>query len=541
MIAAFVIAFLLIIYQWGNGKRVEVKWVMLLCVAAFCARLPGVLSNKVTNIDEAQTLAHALTLIRNPMPWTSVDFTTNGPLNAYVFFLPHWLGFPKDYLVSHWILFALQVVLVVSIFVTIRNWYGRENAVLSLVPLLAFLGFVQHQDFIHQSSETWCIVPISAAIALFSAFSGKVGPQRASHWFWVGFLLGMVPFGKPQGAPPALLAGLLILIWLLANQKDRKRFAGAVWLVLGALTMTLFFACILFFNGAFEDFYNLFIKANLSYAAQHGTESPLIPGFIWGWAKRSEVIVMLWMTLLLVLFAFIRGSAKTSKDNYIGWFLVVVICGGAYAVQRAGRPFDHYLLLFAFPGLFLLFGWGASLLSRYRYRGHFLSVLILIFFSYLVVHNRIVYMSTASDLVSGSMTKIEPSAISRYVNKWATKPDDYITVYGYYNEIYVETQKPSATRTVTVYQHSVILPGLYTSYYYNDLVARQPVVIVDALDVPQDFRQEIFVNRRVHSPENIPQIWQFIQDNYELAETIDRARIYVRKDRWAMGEALSKR
>jgi hypothetical protein len=539
LVLVFLLVSLIVIHQWRAARRVSGGWVLLLGFIALLARIPGILSNKVTNIDEAQTIAHALTLIRSPEPWKHIDFTTNGPLNAYVYFIPHWMGLPIDYLVSHVILLLLQVLLVVTLFVTIRVWMGRDSAVITLIPLLAFLGFAQHQDFTHHSSEVWCIVPLSAAIALFSSFTLPPGPKRQSNWFWIGLLLGTVPFGKPQGAPPALLAALMILIWILVNYRGGRRWRAASWLIGGGLAMSTIFGVQLYLNGSLSDFFDLYIRANLLYAAQHGGGGGLLPHFLWGWAMRTEVALLFALTMVLLLWGVIRGRAMTSRERWVGVFILVIVYGGAYAVQRAGRAFDHYMLLFIFPGVFLLFGWGVSLLNRYRHRGYLISVTILIFVGYTVCYNRSIYHDRVKEFLGGGGWKLETSKLSAYVKKWADQPDDYITVYGYYNEIYVETQLPSAARLVTVYQHSSIWPELYMPYYYADLVAKRPAVIVDALDVPQDFREEIFVNRAAHSPEKIPQIWSFIQENYQLATVLDRGRVYVRNDRWGGGSAIA--
>lgn len=535
----FLFAAFKIVRKWTAGGTIPFQWPLLLGLSAFAARVPGVLRNQVTNVDEAQTIAHALTLIHFPQPWKSIDFTTNGPLNAYVFFLPHWAGLPKDYLVSHVILILLQILLVWAVFTAVRNWQGREIAMVVLVPLLAFLGFAQHQDFTHQSSETWCIVPLSVAIAVFSGLTQRPETSRGWRWFWVGLCLGMVPFGKPQGVPPALLAAAMVGFWIL-NAGDRKsRWTDLAWFVAGGMTMTGIFAVLVVINDAQTDFYDLYIKANLSYAAQHGSGSGFFPGFIFGWARRTEVAALFWLVVVSILLGAGSGSRLTRRDKWLGVFLAGITYAGAYAVERAGRPFEHYMLLFAFPGLFLLLGWGVQRLAGANPRGRSTAaVAALLFFGYVVFYNRALYPAEAARMLKGPIWEMEVSPAAHYVRKWITEPSDCITVYGYYNELYVETQLPSAARTVTVYQHSVVSPEIYTPYYYADLVKNQPVVIVDALDIPGDFRQQVFVNRAAHSPDKIPLIRQFIQKNYQLAATMGKGLIYVRNDRYFAAGAL---
>ncbi len=512
------------------GKKVPAAWLLLLGGIAILARAPSTAYNHVTNIDESQTIAHALTLIRSPEPWKSIDFTTNGPLNAYVFFIPHWLGLHLDYFVSHIILVLLQVVLAWMIFVTIRNWMGRDSAVLTMIPLLAFLAFVQPEDFIHQNSETWCIVSLSAALAVFSGLTVSRERTGAAKWFIAGVLLGAVPFGKPQGAPPALLAALCMYVYLFEELRGRERWKALFALTAGGLAFFALFAGITAYEGAAGDFYDLFIRANLHYASTFGNGFGFLPTFLWTWGLFSAVTALTVMVVVFTLFALVRGRAVTGRQKMVGLMIAAILLGGAYAVERAGRHFYHYMLIFVFPGLFLLFGWCLKQLETYRYKALLFSVGMLLFGGYILYINRKIYDKMTEGFFSQESRKLDIKPVSKYVSQ-LLEPGDYLTVYGYYNEIYVETQFPSATRTVTVYQHSAVWPELYLPYYCRDLFQKRPAVFVDALDTPYDFWQEYFINRRDHSWEKIPQIREFIVQNYTLVKEVGKSRVYLRNDR----------
>jgi len=292
LVVIFLIISWLILRSVTAGKKVPAAWLLLLGGIAVLARAPSIAYNQVTNIDEAQTIAHALTLIRSPEPWKSIDFTTNGPLNAYVFYIPYWLGLPLNYLVSHVILVLLQALLVWMIFLTVRNWMGRETAVLTTIPLLAFIGFVQPEDFVHQNSETWCIVSFSAALAVFSGLTVSREGRNTAKWFLVGLLLGAVPFGKPQGAPPALMAALCMYLYLFLELQGRERLRALFALSAGGVTFFALFAGLTAYQEAAVDFYDLYIRGNLHYASTFGSGFTLLPTFLWKWAMYSEVMVL---------------------------------------------------------------------------------------------------------------------------------------------------------------------------------------------------------------------------------------------------------
>ncbi len=530
IVIAFLVISWVILRAVTAGKKVPAAWLFLLGGVAVLARAPSIAYNQVTNIDEAQTIAHALTLIRSPEPWKSIDFTTNGPLNAYVFYIPYWLGIPLDYLVSHVILVLLQALLVWAIFLTVRNWMGRENAVLTTIPVLAFIGFVQPEDFVHQNSETWCIVAFSAAMAVFSGLTVSREGRSAAKWFLVGLLLGAVPFGKPQGAPPALVAAFCMYIYLLLELKGRERLKALFALSAGGVTFFALFAGLTTYQGAATDFYDLYIRGNLHYASTFGSGFTLLPTFLWKWAMSSEVMVLSVIVYFFTFFAFVRGRVGTVRQKRIGIMIAAILLGGAYAVERAGRPFFHYMLVFVFPGLFLLLGWSLKQLEAYRYRRWLFSAGILVFFGHALFLNWRMYDRLTDGFLTGESSKLEIKPVSQYVSR-LLKPGDFLTVYGYYNEIYVETQFPSAARMVTVYQHSAVWPELYRPYYLRDLFEKRPAVFVDALDTPYDFWQEQFVNRRMHSWEKIPEIREFITQNYTLVKEVGKSRVYLRNDR----------
>src|SRR5690606_41124238 len=80
--------------------------------------------------------------------------------------------------------------------------------------------------------------------------------------------------------------------------------------------------------------------------------------------------------------------AIPKKQVWMGVMLLAVTYGGAYAVERAGRPFDHYLLLFLFPRLFLLLAWGLYQIRNYFYRAHWVFALLVLTTAFLLRVNR---------------------------------------------------------------------------------------------------------------------------------------------------------
>lgn len=520
-----------IIWAWGRTTPIKSWWSAAIILLVLLIRLPVTLFNEVTNVDEAQTIAHALTLVNSPIPWKSLDFTTNGPLNAYIFFLPHWLGLRLDYLVSHLILLSLHALLCWSLYLSMRNWFGKANAAVAMIPVWIFMALVQASDFTHQSSEIWSCVSLSIALALFSRLStSKSVAAGYWSWFFLGVFLGLVPFGKPQGTPPALMAALGILIFMIAQIQSLGKSRLTLFII-GGFFAPLTMLGIIWYHGVWLDFYNLYINANLHYASVYG-ESGLIPWFLMTWGKSNGVAFFFYVFLaLFVAGLFWKSSNKPllSAEKWLGIWLVLITYFGAYAVERAGRQFPHYMLLFLFPGVFLLLGWAVNFWSTKANRVGVVAVAFIFLTCIAGYKNASFYTQFAQSILDGNSWRSRLSPTAEFVNQFVKK-GDYLTVYGWSNEYYVQTQLPSATRTVTIYQHTSVWPELYTPYYADDLEKNKPAVIIDALDASMYFLAE-WVNRKKYDPEHYPWLSSFLKKNYTLVNVIEKNRIYVRNDR----------
>ncbi len=521
-----------ILRLWSKNKPIPAGWSILPAALTLLARLPATLYNEVTNVDEAQTLAHALTLIRSPIPWESLDFTTNGPLNAYVFFLPYWLGFKPDFLVSHLILLVLHAVIAGALYVTLRNWFGRNNAAAAMIPVWLFLAFVQAFDFIHQSSEIWSCMCLGVAVAIFSGLTAREERRRhLRQWFLAGLFLGLVPFGKPQGTPPALMAALCMLIYLLSGYGPARRKPLLLFLSGGLFAPAMLFISVLSL-GVWDDFWKLYIHANLHYAAIHG-DSGLLPRFIVTWGNTDGISAFfLSAAALSGLHLIVNKGPRPAQDPPAKWIplmILLITYMGAYAVERAGRHFSHYMLVFLIPGVFLLYGWVVSLWSQTPRKGLAVGTAFLVLAGTVFLNNIKHYRYFSHGVLTERSWELKQSPTAVYTGRFLEK-NDYLTVYGWSTEYYVQTQAPSATRTVTIYQHTCIWPELYEPYYRKDLEKNRPAVIIDALDTPRPYLASS-INRGAQDPFRYGWLADFLNHHYVLSAVIDQNRIYVRKDR----------
>src|SRR5581483_7984466 len=108
-----------------------------LLFSLFLARLSWFLP-LLPNPDEAQMLAGAQRLLKDPIFWRSVDGTTVGPLDYLPLLLLRLLGFPLSFATARFAnvltLWAAMVFLYLAARILMPEWASR----LSVLPLLAF-------------------------------------------------------------------------------------------------------------------------------------------------------------------------------------------------------------------------------------------------------------------------------------------------------------------------------------------------------------------------------------------------------------------
>ena len=203
-------------------------------------RLPVIVFNRELNQDESQMLSHAITLLQDPVYWRSVDGTTIGPLDNYLLVLPKLLGFQINYSSGRFMGLLCVAGAWLFLFSALKNWFGISIARrLSVVPLL-FVAFTQEIDFVHYSSEQLPVLLLAFCVWQLSRLDPKTAPVP-SGLYLLGLAAGAVPFGKLQ-AVPIVAVIILSAFWVLFRRFQRYgEFKSVVALVLGGLTVPLFF------------------------------------------------------------------------------------------------------------------------------------------------------------------------------------------------------------------------------------------------------------------------------------------------------------
>jgi len=507
-------------------------WVFLaamLFISAFM-RLPLFLYSLSVNPDESQMLAQGITLTIDPLMYRSVDPTTGGPVNSYLLALLGHLGAPLNFQLLHILSWLLGLLSVLGYYKTLQLLLRSEAlSQLAVIPALAFISLVQESNYVHYYSEIIAILLLTLNGYLLAHWIR----HRAFHWPAVvifGASSALIALCKIQALPLAFVLGVWGLFILYSFQKPK-------FMLLMALSTLLVWSSWLFYmwhNGLLNDFLFYYIKANAELQMHFSARSYRSPLYL---LVRFPIILvvlgrdikyfLLPFFILAAVFLFQNFSKKTwlqtARTNFYFWAMLAAYAATVVAVLiRTGSFFAHHFNYFLLPcclfiGLFL------TQLGR-AWRWAILATQMAYFVIFFV---KLTATQSAINLYStGISKKNQLSAVGKSILKYG-KPGQYLVVWGWNCDYYVETQMPQGVNE----NHSVRsamkhpLQAAYLKRYLMDLKRTKPAVFADAVTSKTLWMYDA----KKYGHQNYPALNQYIAQNYVFKEMVDSVRIYARK------------
>jgi len=525
---------------WNSSKKVPFplpEWLFVLSGLGLLAwaRLPVLLFNHELNPDESQMISHAITLARWPVYWQSVDGTTIGPLDLYALLLPRLLGLGFDYTAARVLGLGCIAGSLSFLFGSLRAFFGASVARVAWLPALLFLSFTQLPDFVHYSSEHVPLVLLGGAVWLFArSVSEKDTPLIRA--FGIGFLLGMVPFGKLQGVPPAGVVAVfaLVLFW------QRRQVRQIAFLLVGGLTFPILALGLSAAFGVLDDFWTFYIVGNLQYGTNQSLLDTLLGVIaIWGKSTYFRWLAVVGVFLLGMHFFQLRRYGWVIKSGRIvGAFIALSLLATGYAILKSGFPFTHYLHWLVAP-LTLLNGWILSYFLTSTQRpltpqiaGYGLTTSLLMLAPLLV--NLTPGRAYNAYLSNPSANRALPqSAVSRAIESAlppgaTAQPGAALVVWGWQCTYYVETQLPAGTAENHTERciFPIQLRDTYRQRFLNDMQRTRPLAFVDAVGKQSWWVQD----RATQGYESFPALAVYVRRHYRLVGEVNDCRLFVRND-----------
>ncbi len=487
-------------------------------------RLPVIVFNRELNQDESQMISHAVTLFQDPVYWRSVDGTTIGPLDNYLLVIPKLFGFQLDYSSARFMGLLCVAGAWLLLFSSIKNWFGVTIARrTSIVPLL-FAAFTQEVDFVHYSSEQLPVLLLAYCVWQLSRLDPTMEPSVSGLYF-LGLAAGAVPFGKLQAVP---LVAVLVLsaFWVVFRRFRRySELKPAIALVLGGLTIPLFFLVFTLSFGVFDDFIDFYLLGNAIYAGGAGFLD--IPSQFYKIIALSTDFqffsLALAVPMVIGLVRIVRFYLPGKMDFHVPFTILFLILASIYAVTKSGNDFIHYLNFCIIPWT-LLAAYGVSAVESWSLA--FPALIMLWFGGYDALHFVKERRLNAFDSVG--KTGLQESPVVAEILK-RRKEGDYMVVWGWNCSYYVEAQLAQGTAENhserSIFEHP--MRDVYRKRYMSDLARTQPAFVLDAVGKNSHWVQD----KKTQGIESYPELNQYIRNHYTLLGEYDDVRLYVRNDR----------
>jgi len=490
-------------------------------------RMPAVVYNREINADESQMLSHAITLYEDPVYWRSVDGTTIGPLDNYLLVVPKILGFQINYTSGRVMGLLCVIGALLFVFLAMRNWFGQAIARIALTVPVVFLAFTQETDFVHYSSEQLPVFLLTLTIWLLSILTSNKNLSSVTTFF-LGFAAGMTPFAKLQTVPQAFII-VLAAIWITFQfYRKTKQIQPLLFLLAGGLTFPLLLFIWAGANHVFTDFIDFYLLGNVIYAGENNWLS--IPRQMINLIMLSPDFKVYSLLLIVPIFlGFVNifrphSYTKSSNQFVIPTSLILLNVAGIYAATKSGNTFIHYLNFCIYPWI-LLATYGIA--KRHQYFLIISGLLLLWFAGNDVLSYRREHRLNAYESIGGANLLPEHEVVKEL--KKFTKPGDYMVVWGWQCQYYVEAQLAQGTAENhserSIFKHP--LQEKYLRRYVSDLQRTKPAVFLDAVGKNSMWVQD----KKTQGIDSFPAVADFVHQNYTLISDRNDVKLYVRNDR----------
>jgi hypothetical protein len=208
---------------------------------------------------------------------------------------------------------------------------------------------------------------------------------------------------------------------------------------------------------------------------------------------------------------------------------LVTTFGALVSIGAAGKAFPHYVLFAILPVCILaavcFFGGPAPFLAKSEKEK---VIIILLFLGTTIIPQLFVWSEVRTPFMpfKKDYAVLRAGPVAAVINTHS-KPGDTLAIWGWYEQLPVETRLPLATRVTGT--GSMLIPAcreFVIERFLSDMTSRRPRFFVDTVG-PGRF---MLTDRQAIGHEVIPALRHLIAANYTLLADTDGARVYVLRE-----------
>lgn len=485
--------------------------------------------------DESFVYSSALTLVNiDPIPYRSVDFGTLGPLHAFSFVIPHYLGFDKSYTNFRFIWLIYWTLIQFFIYFSLKNIFDFHKAALFFIYPFTLASTSLISDFNHFYNESTSLLFLSAGLALFS-INYKLRSHKNSLDYCIYMLCSISVFAKPHAA---ILAFTICIITLIQRIKSKQKISHSYLILsfISGIFMPAIFFIILIFYGVWDEFYFFYISTNSSYQVQSSLLERFKNIFIVRSTSEPFINYFVKHTYLFLAITFSSLTILLKKFNFVNLIILYLTISTIATIIKPGYAYGHYFnyLFLTFP---FLIGGIYNFLCEKKYISYAYTVIIAItttiFFAFSIRHSMYLAKSMKLSTNIGAIKEMRISSISKFLIKFAEDNDlknVRMNVFDWRNELYIETGFMQATH--------YNMPERLLGYQASNLqvVERARRIYLDDLQFnkPEFFlvstsNELSYWDMTTKALNKIPELTNFLSNNYILLREMDGIKIYLGK------------
>lgn len=470
------------------------------------------------NMDTAAWLSGMISTVHAPNPFYTLATHTDGRPLTVAPLLP-FANLPLDYRQAA----LLGVLMWAGTAALLFHFLGRHSGyrvALGLSWVLVLLvGTTVFADFMAYNSEHPAVLLLTLCLWRVGRLARDPAPA-AGGLAVVGVLLGLVPFVKFQGVPLALCLAAFVFYGLLHNRRPWPHLL--LLACCGLLPAAALLACYAawgevpaFWNDYFQNYAVYSYTTEVSgVSVGHRFHPAWIQHYIFS-GTNGVLFAGLTLTCVATLIAAWRQKPLSAWLIFgAAWVLAAF-----YAVLQAGNLYYHYLLFLPVP-LLTATGLGLESLPEKTKKALLYAALL----TAAAVGLRWQLQGTGPHVPTPQ--DLAAPLLGREVAR-LTPPGEPLLLWGYADDIYVQANRPAATR----------LSHTFWAYWKSSTQAfRQQEWLADA----RRSNARVFVHLFVPGyalPADLPYgyqhfgpIRQYIDRHYRFYRKIAGADVYLRRD-----------